>query len=411
MTTPLAEPAPRPQDWTVVRLGDVATFAKGAGLSKSALTPAGRHGCILYGELFTQYGAVIDAPRNRTNVSPSVTSEAGDVLMPTSDVTPRGLAKASALRNAGVALGGDILVIRPDLARVHPEFLAYAIRYDAAQVLSFVRGSTVFHLYAGDMRNFILALPPLDEQKAIATALEDCDQLIESLDDLIRKKQHVAEGVRTQLLTSTTRLPGFSDPWEIKRLNELGGLFLKGGGISKRDLTAHGAPCILYGEIYTHHHHWVRRLTSHIPYELTSRAVGLQAGDLLFAASGETADEIGKCVAYVGNSETAYAGGDIIIFRNAGIDPKFGGYALNSSKVQVQKSRLGQGATVSHISSNHLAQLELEIPTSREEQEAIAEVLADMDAEIDALVTQRDKTAQLKQAMMQELLTGRTRLS
>lgn len=298
--------------------------------------------------------------------------------------------------------------LRVNSSEIDCEFLAYQLQF----LHSKLQFDYTYKAHPSVIRSaYAVALPTLPEQRAIATALGDVDRLVESLDDLIRKKQHVAEGVRTQLLTSTTRLPGFSDPWEIKRLNELGGLFLKGGGISKRDLTAHGAPCILYGEIYTHHHHWVRRLTSHIPYELTSRAAGLQAGDLLFAASGETADEIGKCVAYVGNSETAYAGGDIIIFRNAGIDPKFGGYALNSSKVQVQKSRLGQGATVSHISSNHLAQLELEIPTSREEQEAIAEVLADMDAEIDALVTQRDKTAQLKQAMMQELLTGRTRLS
>ncbi len=94
--------------WMVKQLGDVATFLKGKGLPKSALTPFAKESCIHYGELFTQYPEIIGEIISRTDVTGDVfRSVANDVLMPTSDVTPRGLAKASCVTVDGVILGGD----------------------------------------------------------------------------------------------------------------------------------------------------------------------------------------------------------------------------------------------------------------------------------------------------------------
>jgi type I restriction enzyme S subunit len=167
----------------------------------------GRLPCIHYGELFTNYGAEITAIGSRTNnAGLGVRSAAFDVLMPTSDVTPRGLAKASAVRDTGVVLGGDILIIRSDKQSLHGPFLAYAIRHDASQVLQLVRGSTVFHIYAGDMKNFILAAPTAQEQRAICDVLNDSQMEIDQLEQRLTKAKFVKQGMMQELLTGRTRL-------------------------------------------------------------------------------------------------------------------------------------------------------------------------------------------------------------
>lgn len=166
--------------------------------------------------------------------------------------------------------------------------------------------------------------------------------------------------------------------------------------------------CIRYGEIYTKHHDYIRGFHSFIPREIASQSQRLRKGDLLFAGSGETAEEIGKCVAFLGDEE-AYAGGDIVVFSPVDQDSMYLGYLMNHASVSCQKSRMGQGHAVVHISARNLALLDLRLPKF-EEQTGIAAVLSDMDAEIAALEARRDKTRALKQGMMQELLTGRIRL-
>lgn len=137
-------------------------------------------------------------------------------------------------------------------------------------------------------------------------------------------------------------------------------------------------------------------------------ATRLKQGDLLFAGSGETKAEIGKCVAFTDAIE-AYAGGDIVIFRPTDLDARFMGYYCNSADVSKQKASKGQGDAVVHISASALAGITVRLP-SLPEQSAIASILYDLDAEIDKLVTRRNKTVALKQGIMQELLTGKTRL-
>ena len=128
----------------------------------------------------------------------------------------------------------------------------------------------------------------------------------------------------------------------------------------------------------------------------------------MFAGSGETKEEIGKCAAFVDDHE-AYAGGDIVILRLADAHPMFMGYYCNTAHISAQKASKGQGDAVVHIGAAALSSVEVVIP-SLPEQTAIAEVLTDIDTELAALEARRDKTRDLKQAMTQELLTGKTRL-
>ena len=252
-----------------------------------------------------------------------------------------------------------------------------------------------------------VALPPLPEQRAIAVVLSDVDALIASVDKLIVKKRAIKQGAMQQLLTGKTRLPGFSGEWEVRRLGDLGS-FRKGRNIPKSQLSAQGEPCVLYGEIYTRYDCVVHELESYIPREVAEQSTPVQPGDVLLACSGETAEEIGKCFAYVG-TETAYAGGDLIILSPTEADSTFLGYQLNSPSLCKQKEKLGQGSSVVHLYVSGLATVEVPLPTFLEQQ-AIAAVLSDIDAEIAALQQRRDKTRALKQGMMQELLTGKTRL-
>lgn len=264
------------------------------------------------------------------------------------------------------------------------------------------------HISPSDIRNFEIPIPPtLNEQRAIAAALSDVDDLIAALDRQIAKKRDIKQATMQQLLIGKTRLPGFSGEWGDELLGALGS-FSKGKGITRDQVQTDGLPCVRYGEIYTHHRDHVRQFYSFISPDVAKTSQRIKKGELLFTGSGETAEEIGKCVAYLGEEE-AYAGGDIVILSPDRGDPKFLGYLMNHSSVVEQKTRMGQGDAVVHISATNLSKVQVTLP-EEDEQEAIASVLWNMDAEIIAFETQQEKSLWLKQGMMQELLTGKIRL-
>lgn len=269
-------------------------------------------------------------------------------------------------------------------------------------------GGTVARLYNSNLKTKInVPIPPLAEQRAVAAALSDVDALLKGLDRLIAKKRDLKQATMEQLLTGKTRLTGFSGEWDVKKLGEIG-KFIKGRGVTKDQTQSGNLACVRYGELYTHHNDIVRSFNSWISPEVASTAIRLKQGDILFAGSGETKEEIGKCAAYIGEAE-AYAGGDIVILRPENSDSIFLGYYLNTGSIVKQKASRGQGDAVVHISSTALSNVMCKIPPLAE-QTAIATVLSDMDAELAALEARREKTRQLKQGMMQELLTGRIRL-
>ena len=307
-----------------------------------------------------------------------------------------------------------ILSQRTVLLRCHAEialskFLFQYLSSDSFQRLleDYSSGSTAKGIQRKKLEQLEVPLPPLEEQRAIATALSDVDALLEALDRLIAKKRDIKQATMQQLLTAQTRLPGFEGEWEVKQLGALGS-FHKGSGVRRDEAQSGSLPCVRYGEIYTVHDDVIREFQSWISRDVAAAAVRIQRGDLLFAGSGETKDEIGKCVAVV-TDEEAYAGGDIVILRAFNANPVFMGYALNQPAVNMQKSSFGQGDAVVHISATALSQIVIKLPPEAE-QNAIAAVLSDIDAELELLRQRHVKTAALKQAMMQELLTGRTRL-
>jgi type I restriction enzyme S subunit len=216
----------------------------------------------------------------------------------------------------------------------------------------------------------------------------------------VEKSNKVVSGLRSDHFD-------FPRQWQKRTLSDIGS-FSKGKGIRKNEVVENGLPCVRYGEIYTHHKEYLKSFNSWITENVAKTSQPISTGDLLFAGSGETADEIGKCVAY-GRIESAYAGGDIIIFSPKGQDSLFLGYLMSHPMVVSQKAKMGQGDAIVHIGARHLSKIEVLLPPLPE-QAAIARVLSDTDALIENLEKLIAKKKNIKQGVMQQLLTGKRRL-
>jgi type I restriction enzyme S subunit len=402
-----------PEDWDEATLGDKTTKV-GSGITptggervyKQEGRPFLRSQNVGWGTLLLQDIAFIDDATHEVFKGTEI--EADDLLL---TITGASIGR-SAVADVRIARGNvnqHVCIIRTDQEKLQPRFLNYFLLSETGQrqIDSFQAGGNRQGLNFGQIRSFRIPAPPLAEQRAIVDALGDVDALLDRLAQLIAKKRHLKRAVMQQILTGHTRLPGFRGEWKARLLKEIG-TFSKGKGIRKDEVVAEGLPCIRYGEIYTHHNDYIRDFLSFIPVDAAKRSRRLRPGDLLFAGSGETAEEIGKCVAFLGDVE-AYAGSDIVILTPSGHNSMYLGYLMNHPSIARQKARLGQGDAVVHISARNLAQVSVRLP-DEPEQTAIATVLSDLDAELAALELRLAKTRALKQGMMQELLTGRTRL-
>ena len=191
--------------------------------------------------------------------------------------------------------------------------------------------------------------------------------------------------------------------WQEFKLKDIG-FFLRGSGISKKDLSDTGTPAIRYGDIYTKYNFVIKDISSYT----NSKGTEIKKGDILFTGSGETAEEIGKSVAFIDDYK-ALAGGDIIIFRpNIDLNSIFLSYILNFGKCRKDISIMGQGHTVVHIYASSLEILKVILPPL-EEQKRIAEVLSLCDDIIENLTELIEKKEQYKKGVMQRLLSGEVR--
>jgi type I restriction enzyme S subunit len=410
-----------PEEWDVKPLGDLFSFSGGYSASRDQLSTEG-HCYLHYGDIHgstktfvntrVDYQDIpkLDIPLKR--VSSRSLLKDGDVVFVDASEDDEGASKHVVVVNKEsipFISGLHTIVAKSKTDELVHEYRCYCFQTAAIreQFLFYAVGTKVVGISKSNIPKLFLPIPKRPEQRAIATALSDVDALLGGLDRLIAKKRDLKQAAMQQLLTGQTRLPGFHGEWKVKRLGDVG-TFLKGRSVKKDEAKGGALPCIRYGEIYTHHNDYIRSFNSWISPEVAATATRLTQGDLLFAGSGETKEEIGKCVAFTDDCE-AFAGGDIVILRLSGAHAMFMGYYCNTAPINAQKASKGQGDAVVHISAAALSSVVVTLP-SLPEQTAIATVLTDMDAELSMLQAQRDKTRALKQAMMQGLLTGRTRL-
>ena len=262
-------------------------------------------------------------------------------------------------------------------------------------------------LSRGDILNKRIPIPPLHEQRAIAGALSDVDALLGALDQLIAKKRDLKQAAMQQLLTGQTRLPGFHGEWEMKRLGDC--------LLSRPDYGINAAAVPYSDKLPSY-----IRITDISEYgrfcpdpRVSVKAANadqyyLHEGDVVFARTGAS---VGKSYLYdTHDGELVFAGFLIRVRPNPEtlVAAYLAAYVTTKpywNWVHLMSMRSGQPG----INGNEYAELPLALPTVAE-QTAIAEVLTEMDAELAGLEQRRAKTRALKQGMMQELLTGRTRL-
>jgi type I restriction enzyme S subunit len=246
--------------------------------------------------------------------------------------------------------------------------------------------TSVAAIYTRDLMDMPFITPPLPEQRAIATALSDGDALLAALDRLIAKQRDLKQAAMQQLLTGQTRLPGFTGKWETKRLGELASLS-KGSQLHSSEMDDAGNFAHLNGGI--------------TPSGYTHKSNTL-ANTIAISEGGNS------CGFVQFMTEPYWCGGHCYSVIPNGIDNRYLYHALKGQQSGIMALRVGSG--LPNVQKTALLAFSLPVPADLPEQTAIATVLSDMDLELAALEQRRDKTRALKQGMMQELLTGRTRL-
>lgn len=271
--------------------------------------------------------------------------------------------------------------------------------------------TSVAAIYTRDLMRLDFIVPPKHEQRAIADALGDVDALLDALDRQIAKQRDLKQAAMQQLLTGRTRLPGFTGEWVTRRLGELGAAYGGLVGKTKDDFGVGDGRYIPFVNVMAN---------TRIDIQALGRVrVGsaeiqniVHAGDLVFNGSSETPEEVAMCSVLEAEVPNLFLNSFCFGFRfldTAAVDSLLLSYYFRADVGRALISSLAQGSTRYNISKSAFLKATVCLP-AQAEQTAIATVLSDLDAEVAALEARRAKTADLKQAMLQELLTGRTRL-
>ena len=253
---------------------------------------------------------------------------------------------------------------------------------DCGLLANYVTQTSIAHLPREKFMEVPIPVPPPPEQRAIVKALGDVDGLLGGLDRLISKKRDLKQAAMQQLLTGQTRLPGFHGEWEVSRLGDVAPL-QRGFDLPNPLLKSGPYPVVYSNGILNHH----------VAFQV--KGPGVVTG-----RSGT----IGKVTFVEGDFWPHNTSLWVTSFK--GNDSKFVFYLYSSLGFE----RFASGSGVPTLNRNDAHAYQVQIPPTKAEQTAIAQVISDMDEELAALEQRRDKTRALKQAMMLELLTGRTRL-
>lgn len=195
-------------EWEDTKLDDLFSFKRGKGLSKDELFSTGKYKCVLYGELYTKYDEVIKTVISRTNATESVKSIFGDILIPSSTTTTGiDLAKAVAILEDDVFLGGDINILRRKNSSLCSVFMAYLLTHiKKYEIAAYAQGITIIHLYGSDIKKIRVSIPSLPEQQKIAAVLTTADQEIDNLRAQLSRLEKEKKALMQQLLTGKRRV-------------------------------------------------------------------------------------------------------------------------------------------------------------------------------------------------------------
>ena len=405
------ESAMSEETWETRPLGELFQLRNGVNADKAAYGRGIRFINVL--EVITRtHLLAADAP-GRVMLSKAAGAsydvQRGDVLFNRTSETQEEVGLSSVyVDDEPVVFGGFVIRGRPPTeSNLDAQYSGYGLRAPSvrSQIIARGQGAIRANIGQADLRTVLVSLPPLPEQRAIAAALSDVDALIASLDRLIAKKRDLKQAAMQQLLTGQTRLPGFSGEWDARMLGEVGRWF-SGGTPSMSDDSYWGGtiPWVSPKDMK------VARLYDSIDH-VTERALG--NGTRLAPQHALLVVVRGMILAHsfpVARAERAVAfNQDIKALVVHDVDSDFLLWWLQSHKPSFLALTTESTHGTKRMPMDALQEVEIRVP-SLPEQTAIANILSDMDAEITALEKRRDKTKLLKQGMMQELLTGKTRL-
>lgn len=249
------------------------------------------------------------------------------------------------------------------------------------------------------------------EQSRIAKALFNINALITELGKLIEKKRAIKQGAMQQLLTGKKRLKGFSEPWVEKQLGKIGFTFSGLSGKSKEDFGTGDAKYITFLNVLNNPI-LKPELFEQVAVKQGERQNSCHKGDLFFNTSSETPEEVGICAMLDTEQDSLYLNSFCFGYRlnDKRIVPEYLAYYFRSNEGRKLMTVLAQGVTRYNMSKSAFNNAKILMPTDAVEQKAIADVLKNMDKEMETIEAKKAKYEQIKQGMMQQLLTGRIRL-
>lgn len=307
-----------------------------------------------------------------------------------------------------------VFAVRPNQSKMDSFFLAAiaASNYGKTYFLSCAKRSTnLASINSTQIKEFPVILPPLPEQKKIAKILSTWDKAITTTKQLLANSQQQKKALMQQLLTGRKRLKGFEGKWKNYTLAELGNTFTGLSGKTKDDFGK-GKAYIPYINIFKNSKIDITAM-DFVTINDGENQSDVQYGDIFFTTSSETPEEVGMSSVLLDHVENIYLNSFCFGFRLYTFDrllPDYARYLFRSSEVRAQISVLGQGATRYNLSKKQLMKIEIPLPTI-DEQQKIAAVLSTTDREVDVLQQKLEGLKQEKKAMMQQLLTGKRRVS
>ena len=373
-----------PVDWQEITLDRVAKRGSGH-------TPDKKHGEYWNGDI--RWISLADSAAldqvfiddTISKITPNGLAHSSAVLHPAGTVVlsrDAGIGKSAIMRNA-MAVSQHFMAWRCG-PKLDNRFLYYWLQGAKPQFERIANGTTIQTIGLQYFKDLKIPLPPLGEQRAIASALSNVDSLLEGLTRLIAKMRDFKQAAMQQLLTGKTRLGRFREEWEVKRLGEVVE-FEKGRLITEGDAVPGAIPVIAGGKKPAYFHNRSNRTGKTI----TISASGASAGYVAFF------------------NEPIFASDCTTISESEDYSIEFVYFQLQWKQSTIYKAQTG-GAQP-HVHAADISPIEVIWPALAE-QTVIASVLSDMDAEISVLEARRDKNRALKQGMMQELLAGRIRL-
>jgi type I restriction enzyme S subunit len=412
-----------PEEWEVTQVGRTTTKV-GSGITptggnrvyKSEGRPFMRSQNVGWGTLLLDDVAFIDDAIHSTFADTEIKS--GDVFL---NITGASIGRSSVAdsRVEGGNVNQHVCIVRADQGRLTPRFLNYLLlsSLGQGQIDSFQAGGNRQGLNFAQVRSICLPVPPLPEQRSIVEALSDVDTLLGALDRFITKKRDLKQAAMQQLLAGETHLPGFHGKWPIKTFGEL--FNFSGGFSASRDQLSSEGHCYLhYGDIHGATKTFIDLRADcqnipklDIPLKRVASKSMLEDGDIVFVDASEDDEGTSRHIVVVNKEKKPFISGLHTIVAKSKTDElkhEYRRYCFQTAAIRQQFLFYAVGTKVSGINKSNIPKLTLPVP-SVSEQGAIAEVLRDMDAELAVLGQRRDKTRDLKQAMMQALLTGRIR--